>query len=143
MSIINFSFLPVLIRNVFFPLASGAGIELTRSLQLNKMSFQKYGHIWRSIVPGMPPMVFTARPEDTEKVFRNDGRFPERPGFETLKVYRRKRVEHFTASAGLLVGSGEPWWQIRSKVQQPLLKPKNMNNYLPVIGNISDEFVER
>ena len=107
------------------------------------MSFQKYGHIWRSIVPGMPPMVFTARPEDTEKVFRNDGRFPERPGFETLKVYRRKRVEHFTASAGLLVGSGEPWWQIRSKVQQPLLKPKNMNNYLPVIGNISDEFVER
>ena len=115
---------------------------MTRQVELHKLHFSKFGHIWRDIIPGMPAIVSTTRPEDAEKLFRSDSKFPERPGFETLKVHRRKRVEQFT-SAGLLVASGEPWWEIRSKVQQPLLKTKNMNNYLPIVGQIADEFIER
>lgn len=75
-------------------------------------------------------------------MFRADGKLPNRPGFETLGAYRAKRVEHFS-TGGVLVDNGEFWWQIRSKAQQPFLKTKNFSKYLPVLGKISDEFVDR
>jgi hypothetical protein len=75
-------------------------------------------------------------------VFRTEGKFPERPGFETLKAYREKRIEQFT-SAGILAGNGESWWTVRSKAQQPFLKTKNVNNYIPVLGQIAQEFIDR
>lgn len=76
------------------------------------------------------------------RVFRTEGKFPERPGFETLKAYREKRVEHFT-SAGILADNGESWWNIRSKAQQPFLKTKSINNYIPILGQIAQEFIDR
>ncbi len=88
------------------------------------------------------PLVWTTRPEDAERLFRGDGRFPLRPTFETLKLYRKRRAQHFD-NAGILLGNGSDWWRIRSKAQQPMLKTKNINNYLPVVGHIADEFVER
>ena len=75
-------------------------------------------------------------------MFRTEGKFPERPGFETLKAYREKRIEQF-ASAGILAGNGESWWNVRSKAQQPFLKTKNVNNYIPVLGQIAQEFIDR
>lgn len=86
--------------------------------------------------------MWTTRPEDAERLFRGDGRFPLRPTFETLKLYRKRRAQHFD-NAGILLGNGSDWWRIRSKAQQPMLKTKNINNYLPVVGHIADEFVER
>ncbi|EFX79020.1 hypothetical protein DAPPUDRAFT_305015 [Daphnia pulex] len=120
----------------------GAGIPITRILELYKLQFEKHGYIWRDIIPGAPPIVSTTRPEDAEKVFRTEGKFPERPGFETLKAYREKRIEQFT-SAGILAGNGESWWNVRSKAQQPFLKTKNVNNYIPVLGQIAQEFIDR
>ena len=75
-------------------------------------------------------------------MFRSEGKLPERPGFEALKHYRTKRVEHYTSN-GILPGNGEDWWRIRSKSQPVFLKPKNIENYLPVLGQISDEFIDR
>ena len=75
-------------------------------------------------------------------MFRNEGKLPERPGFETLKHYRKKRKEQFTSSASL-VAQGDDWWKIRSKAQQPFLKTKNVEHYVPVLGDIGDEFIER
>ena len=76
------------------------------------------------------------------RLFRSEGKLPERPGFEALKHYRMKRVEHYT-SHGILPGNGENWWRIRSKAQPVFLKPKNIENYLPILGQISDEFIDR
>jgi cytochrome P450 len=86
--------------------------------------------------------VWTTNPDDAETMFRNEGRFPIRFGFETLKKYREERTDHFTA-AGLLIAQGEDWWKMRSKAQQSMLKPKNIYNYLPAINEIGDEFIER
>ena len=81
-------------------------------------------------------------PQDAEKVFRNEGRFPVRIGFETLKVHRKMRAEQFSAT-GLLIAQGEDWWKMRSKTQQSMLKPKTINNYLPAINEIGDDFINR
>ena len=75
------------------------------------------------------------------RLFRSEGKVPIRPGFEALKHYRIKRVERYTSN-GLLPGNGEDWWRIRSKAQPVFLKPKNVASYLPVLGQISDEFID-
>ena len=75
---------------------------------LNEMlqMFRKdYGNI--SFFPafmGSKPFVITYLPEDAEKVFRQEGRYPNRRNLESF-VYNRKkhRPELFKASAGLAV----------------------------------------
>ena len=76
-------------------------------------------------------------------MFRQEGKFPERPGFDAIKLYRSKRVEQFTIDSGVMAGKGENWWTVRSKAQQPLLKTKNIQNYMPILAQIADEFIER
>lgn len=77
------------------------------------------------------------------RLFRNEGRYPERPGFETLKHYRANRPEKFT-SDGILIDHGdEGWWRIRSKARHTFLNKKKEENYMPVLGNIAEEFIDR
>ena len=45
---------------------TGAGIKLENIKTLSRLSFTQFGHIWKDILPGMPPMISTARPEDAE-----------------------------------------------------------------------------
>ena len=118
-------------------------LDETKQRQMNKYRFDTYGQISKDIIPGFPPIVYTAQPEDAEILFRNEGRYPYRMGLKTVELYRKKRVEHFPTPTGLLIAQGEDWWKMRSKAQQPLLKTKNINNYLPVIGYIADDFVDR
>lgn len=120
----------------------GHGIPPTRQQDLQDLSFKKYGKVWREVIPGMGNIFNTTVPEDVEKVFRADSRFPARPGFDTIKVYRKRRVE-LADAAGLLLSEGPDWWRVRSKSQQVLLKTQNTNNYMPALGQITDEFVQR
>ena len=76
------------------------------------------------------------------RLFRTEGKFPERPGFISLQHYRANKVERYS-NMGILISHGDPWWQIRAKAQQPLLKTKNMNIYVPILGQIGDEFIDR
>ncbi|KAI9565465.1 hypothetical protein GHT06_009257 [Daphnia sinensis] len=120
----------------------GDGIPISRMLELQKLRFKQFGYIWRDIVPGRPPIVYTARPEDVEKLFKSEGKHPVRPGMDTIKAYRAQRVKDFT-SAGILLSSGDAWWQTRSKAQQTILKPKNATHYIPVLNDIAEDFIDR
>ena len=102
---------------------------------------EQYGPIWRVKFPGIPDVVTTVRPEDAEAVFRNEGRLPDRPGFEVLKHYRNERIKEFP-SMGIL-GNGESWWDTRSIAQVALLKPMNIMDYVSTLGQISDDFIKR
>lgn len=65
-----------------------------------------------------------------------------RPGMDTIKAYRAQRIKDFT-SAGILLSSGDAWWQTRSKAQQTFLKPKNATHYIPVLNDIAEDFIDR
>ena len=111
-------------------------------MAMQEYQAKRYGGIGKEQFPAFPPLVWTTSPEDGEIVFRNEGRFPYRMGFETLKKYRKERADQYGA-AGLIITQGEDWWKMRSKAQQPMLKPKNIYNYLPAINEIGDEFIDR
>ena len=115
---------------------------MTKLLELNENNHAKYGPIWRERPVGMADIVTTVEPADAEVLFRNEVKYPERPGFSVLKQYRTERPHQFI-STGILGGNGEDWWNTRSKAQQTLLKPKNVNNYIPVLSRISDDFIAR
>ena len=48
---------------------TGVGIDVNRFHVVHQQNFKDYGYIWRFMVPGLPAIVNTARPEDSEKYF--------------------------------------------------------------------------
>ena len=48
------------------------GFDVNRFNEVHKQNFKDYGYIWRFMVPGLPPIVNTARPEDSEMYFTSE-----------------------------------------------------------------------
>jgi len=44
---------------------------------------------------------------------------------------------------GLLTSSGDIWFKFRSKVQQPMLRPKSTLRYTPELEEIAQEFIDK
>ena len=44
-------------------------------------------------------------------------------------------------AAGLLTSNGEDWSSFRSKIQQPMLRPKSTLRYTPDLEEIAEEFI--
>ena len=55
---------------------------------------------------------------------------------------REQRKEIFYESTGVLMEEDEKWHDIRSAVQQDLMRPKSAHYYMHEIDNISEEFIE-
>lgn len=133
--------IPVLGSMWMFLPVIGEPLDVSKVLELNQKDHEKYGPIWRTKMPGFPDIVTTVRAEDAQAIFRNETKLPQRPGFSVLQKYRQDRPQYFT-SMGIL-GNGESWWNTRSIAQPTLLKPKNVMDYIPALGEISDDFIAR
>lgn len=52
---------------------------------------------------GQPDMIFTFEPNDVEKIFRNEGKYPARRGLDSLEYFRGTyRKDWFEKGAGLV-----------------------------------------
>ena len=74
--------------------------------ELHKILLKDYGKL--VVVPGIfgrPATIMSFEPEDFEKVFRNEGIWPDRRNFETLEYYRSKfRPDIYAEYGGLFNG---------------------------------------
>ncbi|KAJ9574193.1 hypothetical protein L9F63_008449 [Diploptera punctata] len=101
---------------------------------------KKFGPVVREeIVPG-ENVIWIFNPDDIEKVFRNEGRYPERRSHLALQKYRLDRPEIYN-TGGLLPTNGPEWWRLRSEFQHGLSRPKNVRSYLPQTDEIILEFI--
>ena len=64
------------------------------------------------------------------------------PGFGAFKIMREQRKDIFNETTGVLLEDGERWHDIRSKVQQDLMRPKSAHFYLDEIQEVADEFID-
>lgn len=79
-----------------------------------------------------------------EMVQRTEGAWPIRRMFETFDYYRKHvRPEAFGGISGLLADQGESWGNMRQAVGPVLLKPKVLKSYVPVMDEVSREFVSK
>ncbi|KAK2723019.1 hypothetical protein QYM36_003269, partial [Artemia franciscana] len=134
--------------NPSYPLIGSSYEVFTKQFDFERMHLtskryaERFGPICRFVFPGLPPMIQVSDPFENEKIYRADGKFPLRPIAETLKKYREEKLDAIE-DLGLLITNGEDWWTIRTKVQQPMMRPQNMLKYLPIMETVSVKMVER
>ena len=81
--------------------------------------FQELGPIVCFSIPGSADRVFVKEPETIKTVLSLDGKNPIEPGFDHIVHYRQKlRRDIFHQTAGLIGSHGEPWYEVRSKVNR-------------------------
>ncbi|XP_068236277.1 probable cytochrome P450 49a1 [Palaemon carinicauda] len=104
----------------------------------------EYGPIVKISAPGMPNLVVVTSPDDCEMVVRSTMDNPIRPPLDSLKLARLKAVDnYFEQKTGLITENGEEWKRVRSRVQTPMMKPRNINAYLPEMDQVTLEFMNR
>ena len=93
------------------------GSSLLCSIQLVSEWFDKFGPIVKFSIPGSADRIFVKNPETMKTVLSLDGKNPIEPGFDHIVHYRQKlRKDIFHQTAGLIGSHGEPWYEVRSKV---------------------------
>ena len=103
--------------------------------------FTKYGSIFKLRLPGSRyDQVFISHPEDVRCLLQSDGSMPITAGFDFFVAYRRRMMKDQNLKSGGLVGAhGVQWYQVRSLVQQDMMRPKSAMFYIDSIENISEQ----
>ena len=84
-------------------------------------------------------IIFIKNPEEIQKLLNKDGKYPIEPAFDVFNNYRNiMKKQLYRETAGLLGHHGEKWWEIRSKVQQDMMRPKSAMFYIKVLEDIRE-----
>ncbi|KAF6198657.1 hypothetical protein GE061_008409 [Apolygus lucorum] len=107
----------------------------------SEKKYEEFGKIVREeVVPGVFVVsVFT--PEDIEKVYKAEGKFPARRSHLAVQHYRLSKP-HVYNSGGLLPTNGDEWWRLRSAFQKSLSKLQNVRQFLPVGDAVVEDFLD-
>ncbi|KAK7012740.1 hypothetical protein SK128_022795, partial [Halocaridina rubra] len=111
--------------------------------KLWKNMFGMYGPIVKFENPFNPPTIITSDPKDSEMLTRVTMNNPVRFGLYSLSHIRKEAADnYFDKKAGLLTENHEEWKRVRSKVQTPMMKPKNVVAYLGKMDQVALDFME-
>lgn len=88
-------------------------------------------------------LLWLFKPELVEAVLRVEGKYPDRgPLFDCLKEWKYSRPDLFEGNAGVLLEDHDKWLDVRSKVQQDMMRPKSAIHYMDPLEEIIEEFIE-
>ncbi|XP_059608193.1 uncharacterized protein LOC132256031 [Phlebotomus argentipes] len=112
---------------------------------VNKELKEQFGDIYRiKGVFGRNDAIILHDPKDHEVVFRTEGSYPRRPGFDSIKHYRKVlRKQQYSYSVGLLTEQGQGWWDLRHKVNGVMMKPQVTKGYTSAVDEVTRDFVKK
>lgn len=115
---------------------SGLGFdELVKSLHA------EFGPICKLNGMPRPDLLFVQDADAAQTVFRNEGTWPTRRGAHVIEHYFRDVRKNYLVS--LAAAHGKEWQDFRTAVNQVMMQPRNIGQYVEPIENVSQEFVER
>lgn len=123
----------------YTPLFGGLNLEKIHEIGFEK--FKTFGSIRKENIPKRFRVVIPYDPNDIEKVFRNEGKCPMRPGFSAVKYYRNKHRHDFHGKVGLFTEDKDEWYSIRSKTQATMMRPKVISSYMPELNHVADDMI--
>ncbi|XP_050733454.1 probable cytochrome P450 49a1 [Eriocheir sinensis] len=105
---------------------------------------ERYGPIVRLVNPGLGAVVAVANPEDCEKINRASTDQPQRTPLTSLKHLRDNWTDnYFEKRSGILGENGDEWWRVRSRVQNAMMKPMVVREYLAEMDDVTLTFMDR
>lgn len=102
---------------------------------------RQYGDIVLEVMPSNVPIVHLYKREDLEKVLKYPSKYPFRPPTEIIVMYRQSRPDRY-ASVGIVNEQGPMWQRLRSSLTSSITSPRILQNFLPALNAVCDDFVE-
>jgi len=111
---------------------------LRRFYKMNQSLFAEHGPIFKNNILGQT-MVHITDPDDFEKVFRAEGKFPRRPPVD-IWVEHRKRRNYFP---GIILLDGEEWHRIRQSIAPKMMRPKIVEENIENFNAVAEDAIAR
>ncbi|KAM5291734.1 cholesterol side-chain cleavage enzyme, mitochondrial [Ctenodactylus gundi] len=99
-------------------------------------NFQKYGPIYREKL-GNVESVFIIDPEDAALLFKCEGRIPERYLIPPWVAYH----QYYQRPIGVLLKKSEAWKKDRVVLNQEVMAPQSIKNFVPLLEAVAQDFV--
>ncbi|XP_016066070.1 PREDICTED: cholesterol side-chain cleavage enzyme, mitochondrial [Miniopterus natalensis] len=99
-------------------------------------NFQKFGPIYREKLGNMES-VFIIDPEDVALLFKFEGPTPERYCIPPWVAYH----QHYQRPIGVLFKKSGAWKKDRLALNQEVMTPDAMKNFIPLLDTVSQDFV--
>ncbi|KAG8514587.1 LOW QUALITY PROTEIN: Cholesterol side-chain cleavage enzyme, mitochondrial, partial [Galemys pyrenaicus] len=99
-------------------------------------NFEKYGPIYREKL-GTFESVYIIDPEDVALVFKFEGPNPERFQIPPWVAYH----QHFQRPKGVLLKNSMAWKRDRIALNQDVMTPESIKNFIPLMDVVSKDFV--
>ncbi|XP_055921074.1 probable cytochrome P450 12d1 proximal, mitochondrial [Eupeodes corollae] len=123
----------------------GGRFENTSSTETALILQKELGDLF--VMPGIfgrSDILMVLNPEHIEKMYRFEGIWPIRDGFETVGYFRNViKKDFFGETSGLIATQGEIWARQRSAVNPIIMNSKNVKLYINSLIDLNDELVVR
>lgn len=111
---------------------------LVKGHKVNQAFFARYGPIFKETFTGQT-QVHIIDPDDFEKVFRAEGKYPRRTKIDVWMEHRKRR-NYFL---GIVQLDGEEWHRIRRSISPKLMRPKTVEENLDHFNAVADDAIRR
>ncbi|ELU02696.1 hypothetical protein CAPTEDRAFT_199669 [Capitella teleta] len=98
--------------------------------QYGRMFREKWGPHWQ---------VHISDPDLIAQVYRQEGKYPNRPSIRSWQLYKEKN----DLPMGLTTAEGKTWYKFRSEVSKQLLCPRSMSRMVEPLNNVSNDFIQK